>query len=118
MPALQAVAGTRAVAIIGDLNAYAREDPIRVLDRAGFRDAAPEGEYSFVFSGLSGSLDHVLLNRAARRRLVRADVWNINSVESQAYEYSTYKTTAVDYYRPDERRASDHDPVVVGMRRR
>jgi 5'-nucleotidase len=70
-----------------------------------------------VFSGLSGSLDHILLNRAAQRRLTKADVWNINSGQSQALEYSTYKTTAVNYYRSNPQRSSDHDPVVAGFRK-
>lgn len=118
MPELQEEAGTDAVAVVGDLNAYAKEDPIEVLIDAGFRDAAPRRQYSYVFNGLSGSLDHILLNRAARQRLVRADVWNINAVESQFYEYSTYRTTSLDLYRPDQRRASDHDPVIAGFRRR
>lgn len=118
VPGLQAAAGTDAVAVIGDLNAYAQKDPVHVLAEAGFRDAAPRGQYSYVFSGLSGSLDHILLNRAARCRLRKADVWNINAVESEAYQYSTYRTTRIDYYRPDQRRASDHDPVIAGFSRR
>ena len=56
--------------------------------------------------------------QTARDRLTRADIWNINAGESPALEYSTYKTTADDYYSPDARRSSDHDPVVVGVRRR
>ena len=117
LPTLQTAAGTDQVAVIGDLNAYSQEDPVRVFRDAGFVDAAPGDEYSYVFAGLSGSLDHVLLNRAAEQRMTRGDIWNINSVESDALEYATYKTTALNYYTPDVRRASDHDPVIAGFRR-
>lgn len=117
IPTLTEQARTDAVAVIGDLNAYSQEDPLRVFYRAGFRSAAPAGEYSYVFAGLSGSLDHVLVNRAARERLTRGDIWRINAGESDAYEYATYKTTALNYYRSDVRRASDHDPVIAGFRR-
>ena len=117
LPSLQAAAGTNQVAVIGDLNAYSQEAPVRVFADAGLTAVAPDDEYSYVFAGLSGSLDHVLLNRAARQRMTRADIWNINSVESDAFEYATYKTTALDYYTADVRRASDHDPVIAGFRR-
>ena len=53
-----------------------------------------------------------------RSRLTEADLWNVNSGESPALEYSTYKATADDYDTPGPQRSSDHDPVVVGFRRR
>jgi predicted extracellular nuclease len=118
LPQVQTATRSQATALVGDFNAYSREDPLRVLADGGYRNAAPSNQYSYVFSGLSGSLDHILLDRPARRRLTQADVWNINSGQSQALEYSTYQTTAVDFYRPGPLRSSDHDPVVAGFRRR
>ena len=118
IPSVQQRAGAAAVALVGDFNSYGREDPLQVLDAAGYRNAAPDDEWSYSFSGLAGSLDHVLLNGPARSRLTRADIWNVNSGESPALEYSTYKTTTTDLYSPDPKRSSDHDPVVVGFRRR
>ena len=118
LPQVQTATRSQGTALIGDFNAYSQEDPIRVLAAGGYRNAAPPNQYSYVFSGLSGSLDHILLDRPAQRRLTRADVWNINSGQSQALEYSTYQTTATDYYRPGPLRSSDHDPVVAGFRRR
>ncbi len=115
---MQHRAGASAVALIGDFNSYGAEDPLQVLYEAGYGNAAPADEWSYSFSGLAGSLDHVLLNGPARDRLTRADIWNINAGESPALEYSTYKTTANDFYSPDPKRSSDHDPVVVGFRRR
>lgn len=118
VPDVQRAARARAVALVGDFNSYGQEDPLRVLYAGGYRNIAPADEWSYSFGGLLGSLDHVLLNPAARQRLTRADIWNVNAGESPALEYSTYKTTANDYYSPGPRRSSDHDPVVVGLRRR
>lgn len=108
-----------AVALVGDFNSYTQEDPLRELYAAGYTDAATAldpGEYSYSFSGLSGSLDHVLLNAAALDRATGADIWNINSGESVALEYSRYNTHGTLFYAPDPYRSSDHDPVLVGLR--
>ena len=107
-----------AVALVGDFNAYTLEDPLEVLYEAGYTDAAAElapGEFSYSFSGLSGSLDHVLLNEAALERATGADVWEINAEESIALEYSRYNYHGALFYADDEFRSSDHDPVVVGL---
>jgi hypothetical protein len=42
-------------------------------------------------------------------------VWNINSVESVALEYSRYNYNATNFYTDQPFRASDHDPLVVGI---
>ncbi|MBA8793482.1 putative extracellular nuclease [Friedmanniella endophytica] len=115
VPSVQQASGARAVALIGDFNSYTHEDPLRTLEARGYVNAAPESDHSYVYDGLSGSLDHVLLNRTAARELTGAHVWNINSITSDARDYSEYDTTAVDYYHPNPYRASDHDPVIVGL---
>ena len=107
-----------AVALVGDFNAYTREDPLQVLYDAGYVDAvetlAP-GQWSYSFSGLSGSLDHVLLNPAALGRATGADVWEINAEESIALEYSRYNYHGSLFHAADPYRSSDHDPVLVGL---
>ncbi|HEY0217070.1 MAG TPA: ExeM/NucH family extracellular endonuclease [Cellulomonas sp.] len=113
-----AAGDVEAVALVGDFNSYTQEDPLQVLYAAGYTDATTAldaGEYSYSFSGLSGSLDHVLLNAAALDRATGADVWNINSGESVALEYSRYNTHGTLFYAPDAYRSSDHDPVLVGL---
>ena len=70
---------TASVALAGDFNSYTQEDPLQVLYDAGYVDAAsafgvPTSSYSF--SGLSGSLDHILLSGAAKDRATGADIWN------------------------------------------
>lgn len=114
--AQQAAAGTDRVFLLGDFNAYTQEDPMQVLYDAGFTDlGAGTGEYSYSFSGASGSLDHVLASPAAAARVTGADIWNINAGESVALEYSRHNYNATDFYRADPYRSSDHDPIVVGI---
>ncbi|WP_161606340.1 ExeM/NucH family extracellular endonuclease [Microlunatus speluncae] len=115
LPELQQAANTESVALIGDFNSYTREDPLQRLAAAGFEEAAPADQYSYNFSGLAGSLDHILINSALAERKSEAAVWNINAGESAALEYSTFGATAIDYYDDDARRSSDHDPVIMGL---
>jgi 5'-nucleotidase len=107
-----------AVALAGDFNSYGKEDPLQVLFDAGYTDVEQHFEVdtqSYSFSGLSGSLDHVLLNDAALDRATGADVWNINSGESVALEYSRFRSHGTEFYSDDAYRSSDHDPVLVGL---
>ncbi|MBC9733494.1 ExeM/NucH family extracellular endonuclease [Nocardioides marmotae] len=104
--------------LLGDFNAYTMEDPIRLLDEAGYADvtsATGNDEYSYLFSGLVGSLDHVLANDAALASITGSDVWSINSGESIALEYSRFNYHGADFHAPGPYRSSDHDPVVVGI---
>ncbi|MCT9820159.1 ExeM/NucH family extracellular endonuclease [Microbacterium sp. W1N] len=107
-----------AVALAGDFNSYSQEDPLQVLFAAGYADAEAALEVdssSYSFQGLSGSLDHILLNEAALGRATGADIWNINSGEALALEYSRFRYHGTEFYAPDAYRSSDHDPVVVGL---
>ncbi|WP_026264755.1 ExeM/NucH family extracellular endonuclease [Arthrobacter sp. 135MFCol5.1] len=119
---LQKSKATDKVFLIGDFNSYGKEDPINVLTGAGYvnqddkaRNADGTAKHSYLFGGLVGSLDHILASPAANAVVTGADIWNINSVESVALEYSRYNNNVTDYYAPDQFRASDHDPVVVGL---
>jgi predicted extracellular nuclease len=109
---------TGKVFLTGDFNAYTMEDPMQVLYAAGYTDLgstlAP-GEDTYVYGGTVGSLDHILASDPARNVVTGADVWNVNSVESVAMEYSRYNYNATDFYAPDQFRASDHDPLLVGF---
>ncbi len=102
------------VVLLGDLNSYGQEDPIRVLRRAGFVDLGPRfdpGRYSYVFDARSGSLDHALATRRLAAKVTDVAHWNINAVESFAYQYSGDPAL----YASHEFRSSDHDPVLVGL---
>lgn len=108
---------TDRVFLTGDFNSYTQEDPMKVLYDAGYTDIGSTlaNEYTYVFDGAVGSLDHVLGNAAAMDGVKGASVWNINSVESVAYEYSRFNYNATNFYVADPYRSSDHDPLVVGF---
>ena len=102
------------VVLMGDLNAYTREDPVEALREAGYTDLGEEfdpGRYSYVFDGLSGSLDHAMASASLTAKVAGVSHWAINSVESSAYQY----TGDPDLYAADPYRSSDHDPLVVGI---
>jgi 5'-nucleotidase len=103
--------GTDKVILLGDFNAYGKEDPLQVFYDKGYSDAHAEGKASYVFGGESGSLDHALVTGEFAKRITGVDIWNINSVESFAFEYDGF----APFYENGPYRSSDHDPVVVGL---
>jgi len=111
----------RDILIIGDLNAYDKEDPIDVLLAGGYTDLVSQyqGEYaySYVFDGQLGYLDHALANSDLLGEVTGTTVWHINADEPDLIDYDmTYKKDAQDaLYAPDAYRSSDHDPVIVGL---
>lgn len=102
--------------ILGDLNSYAQEDPLRALRSAGWRDAFAESgvaqPYSYNFRGYSGRLDHALLSAGLVPHLRAAAKWHINADESEAFDYQIQHREK-HWYAPDPYRSSDHDPLVV-----
>jgi predicted extracellular nuclease len=103
--------------IIGDLNAYAKEDPIDAIVGAGYVNLVEAFEgasaYSYVFFGQAGYLDHALSSPDLASRVTDTGVWHINADEPSALDYNNYNQPAL--YSADPFRASDHDPVVVGI---
>lgn len=103
--------------ITGDLNAYAMEDPIDVIEGAGYVNLVRvyEGDYaySYVFQGQAGYLDHALATPSLSSRVTGTTIWHANADEPSALDYNNYNQP--DVYSPDPYRASDHDPVVVGL---
>jgi uncharacterized protein len=110
--------GETDVLIVGDLNSYAKEDPIRTLQAGGFTDLAGSGAYSYAFAGQWGTLDYALASRSLMSQLTGAVKWHINADEPNVLDYNTeFKSAAQiqSLYAPDPFRVSDHDPVIVGM---
>ena len=114
---MKAELDTESVFLSGDFNAYTLEQPMQVFYDAGYTNLGAEmtDEHTYLFGGTVGSLDHILANEAALATVTGADVWNINSVEPIALEYSRYNYNKTNFYAPDQFRASDHDPLVVGL---
>jgi hypothetical protein len=110
------------VLVIGDMNAYAKEDPIAVFEGAGYAntiaDALGAEAYSFVFQGQSGYLDHALASPSLSEQVAGVTEWHINADEPVALDYNTeFKTPnqVNTFFAPDAYRSSDHDPVLVGL---
>ncbi len=107
--------------IIGDLNAYAQEDPITALKNAGYVNLTElyEGAdgYSYSFDGAFGHLDHALASPSLAAQVVGAATWHVNSDEPIYYDYNTEDKSpaqqAINTGTPY--RYSDHDPVIVGV---
>lgn len=107
--------------IIGDMNSYAKEDPIAAFTAGGYTDlvARYQGQqaYSYLFDGHLGYLDHALSSPGLLTEVTGATDWHINADEPDLIDYDmTYKQDAQDaIYAPDAYRASDHDPVLIGL---
>lgn len=108
--------GDSDVLIMGDLNAYSMEDPIRVFTDAGYTNLIKEYEgeegYSYSYRGTLGCLDHALANESILGQVTGCEVFHINTDESTVFAYDGYS------YQDNMYRSSDHDPVVVGLRLR
>ncbi|HEY7821006.1 MAG TPA: ExeM/NucH family extracellular endonuclease, partial [Vicinamibacteria bacterium] len=110
--------GNDRILVLGDLNAYAKEDPIAVLEGAGYvnlldRFLGSEA-YSFVFDGQSGYLDHALANATLAPFVTGTAEWHINADEPIALDYNTEFNQPL-LYQANAFRSSDHDPVIVGL---
>lgn len=107
--------------IMGDLNSYDHERPIRTLVDGGFTDLkkAFEGEYaySYVYDGMLGYLDYALADAALTPHVTGAASWHINADEVPliGYETAYEKPAQQAIYAPDPYRSSDHDPVLFGL---
>ncbi|MBE9049522.1 ExeM/NucH family extracellular endonuclease [Nostocales cyanobacterium LEGE 11386] len=104
--------------IMGDINAYAQEDPIRALEIAGYQNQIANSSYSFVFNGQWGSLDHVLANGSLAAQVTGAAKWHINADEPNVLDYNiNFKSPGQveSLFSPDAFRSSDHDPVIIGL---
>ena len=116
--------------IMGDLNSYAKEDPITAI-RAGADDTLGTGDdytnliytyvgpyaYSYVFDGQAGYLDHALASYPLAPQATGVTVWHLNADEPDVLDYdTTFKPAAQDaLYEPNGFRTSDHDAVIVGL---
>jgi hypothetical protein len=116
--------------IMGDLNSYAMEDPIDAI-KAGPDGIAGTADdytnliakyggtyaYSYVFDGMAGYLDHALSGATMTPQVTGVTEWHVNADEPDIFDYDmSFKPAAQDaLYEPLPYRASDHDPVIVGL---
>ena len=106
------------ILVIGDLNAYAQEDPILAFESAGYVDLVKQFEgdstYTFTFDGLAGSLDHALATPSLAGMVSGVTQWHTNTDEPPVIDYNT-EFNPEGYYEVNSFRASDHDAVIIGL---
>lgn len=109
------------VLIIGDLNAYAKEDALTALVAAGYTNLTERSEgtggYSYAFAGAFGHLDHALANASLLPRVAATRTWHANADEPAWLDYNVEsKTTAQQALNVGTPyRYSDHDPIIVDL---
>lgn len=110
---LETSSGSPDMLLVGDFNAYGQEDPVFEFTSQGWINTVPAlaaGQYSYTFNGELGSLDHVIASPSLKDSLTGAAIWASNSAE---WGDRGYGFGAADPGSPF--RASDHDPIVVGL---
>jgi uncharacterized repeat protein (TIGR01451 family) len=131
-------AGDPDVLLLGDFNAYAKEDPINTLIAGGYTDLETlfhgANAYSYLFDGQLGHLDYGFASASLLPRVTGADAWHINADEIDLFDYndevrdspgeSTFEEKPdgsalvpprVVFQPGTPYRASDHDPVLLGL---
>ena len=100
--------------IVGDLNAYGKEDPITTLIDGGMidlhRSFHADSSYSYVYQGTLGYLDHALCNSSMYPQVTGMTPYHINAPEKDGYTYDGSLNDGTMF------RCSDHDPILVGLR--
>jgi len=112
------------IILVGDMNAYAMEDPIRKFEEKGYKNVVAELDgntlaYSYSFSGRAGSLDHAVATESLLSKVVAAKDWHINADEPIVLDYNVeFKSEGHQstLYSESAYRASDHDPVIVDIK--
>jgi uncharacterized repeat protein (TIGR01451 family) len=129
-------AGDPDVLLVGDFNAYAKEDPVTTLVSGGYTDLETlfdPNTYSYLFSAQLGHLDYGFASATLLPQVTGAAPWHINADEADLFDYNDeVKDTGESTFeeKPDGSalvpprvvfqpaspyRASDHDPVLVGL---
>lgn len=106
--------------IIGDLNAYLAEDPVMAFENAGYavlvNGMSAQAPYTFVFAGQAGILDHAFASPTLLGQVRGVAIWHINSDEPPVLDYNLeFGRDAGLYDATSPFRASDHDPVIIGL---
>jgi predicted extracellular nuclease len=103
---LASSSGTDRIIVLGDMNAWRLEDPIRRLTDSGYIELVEQlsglPQHSFLYWGQIGTLDYALATPAMAEFARSAVIWHINA------NWPREMKQPLPWLR-----ASDHDPVVV-----
>jgi uncharacterized repeat protein (TIGR01451 family) len=130
-------AGDPDVLLLGDFNAYAQENPVTTLVGGGFTDLETAllgaNAYSYLFDGQLGHLDYAFSTASLTAQVTGVGAWHINADEVPLFDYNDEVKDAGEaafeekpdgsalvpprvVFQPSSPfRASDHDPVLVGL---
>ncbi|WP_196161723.1 ExeM/NucH family extracellular endonuclease [Reinekea sp. G2M2-21] len=106
--------------IMGDMNSYAKEDPMVEFADSGFVNLKGDSPsaFSYSYGGFLGSLDYILGNTEISDAMLEIEAWHVNSLEVSALDYDT----DLDLYDSNDTYAetnpyysSDHDPIVASF---
>ncbi len=125
------------VLLLGDFNSYGKEPPVTTLTNGSFTDLAGTllgaNSYSYLFNGELGHLDYAFASASLASKVKGVGNWHINADESDLFDYndavkdvgesafevkpdgSLLSQPRVVYQANTPYRASDHDPVLVGL---
>lgn len=104
------------VLLVGDFNAYGKEDPVTKLAANGYSKVSTGNSYSF--DGLWGSLDHALASGSLASQVTGTYKWGINAEEPAVLDYNMENKDNVQdasYFNADPYRSSDHNPILIGL---
>ena len=130
-------AGDPDVLLLGDFNSYAQETPVTTITSGGYVDVESAllgtNAYSYLFGAQLGHLDYAFASNSLYAQVTGVGAWHINADESGLFDYSDeIKDTGEATFeeKPDGSallpprtmfepatavRASDHDPVLIGL---
>ena len=113
-----------ATLVVGDFNSYLKEDPISLFAKNGLKNLSHDfliaENWTSIFRGEVGSIDHILVNKSARKAAKDMTQWHINSIETGWFDYNLEDLTKgkkkpKNYYQPNPFSSSDHDMVIAGF---
>jgi len=94
--------------VLGDVNSYSRERPMRYLGQAGLKRGlgprlSPRDRYTYVYHGRSGMLDAALMDDAAQALNWQGAIWHFAADEArQPADHGPWG-------------ASDHDALILDL---
>ncbi|MGD2130384.1 MAG: ExeM/NucH family extracellular endonuclease [Lysobacterales bacterium] len=108
LESLAKAAGTDRLLVIGDMNSWRLEDPVRRFQDAGLADLVARLSkalpYSYVFHGERGTLDYAFASPSVAESAAGALIWHIDA------DWPAGRDLPQPWLR-----VSDHDPVVIDL---
>ncbi len=98
--------------LVGDYNAYAQEEPVQAIVRAGYEDLVMRDDstsYSYIYHSEAGCLDRVFASETMAKQVQKVAVYHLNA----DYFYSRGFKRGLD---DTIFRYADHDPVLISVK--